>query len=114
MARHFIIKPSRRHGDPLEGESMETAEVSDLYQASFYLLSGCEILGVECIPAGKGTSCRILVRGRELTRLETAWFEKSAAVNLWSFRTAYTEINSHVQNAKRSFEISRRFNGGTV
>ena len=90
---------------------METAEVSDLYQATFYLLSGCEVLGVECIPGGKGTICKIAVRGPSLDRLESAWFDKSAVVNLWSFRTAYTEVNAHVQQAKRSFELSRRFGG---
>jgi len=88
---------------------METAEVTDLYQASYYLLSGCEILGVECIPAGNGTSCRIAVRGSQLTDLAQAWFDKKAVVNLWTFRNAYTEINSHVQQAKRSYELSRRF-----
>jgi hypothetical protein len=90
---------------------METMEVSDLYQASYYLLSGCQIMGIECIPAGTGTSCRIVIRGRDLERLEQAWFEKSAVVNLWAFRTAYTEINSHIQNAKRSFQLTRRFGG---
>ena len=90
---------------------METAEVTDLYQASYYLLCGCEILGVECIPAGNSTSCRLAIRGRNLGELEASWFERSAVVNLWSFRTAYTEVNAHVQQAKRSFELSRRFGG---
>jgi hypothetical protein len=93
---------------------METAEVTDLYQASYYLLSGCEILGVECIPAGTGTSCRIAVRGPNLTDLAQAWFDKSAVVNLWTFRNAYTEINTHVQQAKRSFDLSRRYRRETV
>ncbi len=90
---------------------METVEVTDLYQASWYLLSGCEILGVECIKAGNGTSCRILVQGQNLAELANAWFEREAVVNLWTFRNAYSEINSHVQQAKRSYEINRRFKG---
>lgn len=88
---------------------METAEVTDLYQASYYLVSGCEILKVECIQAGTGTSCRIIVRGHELARLAAAWFDRTAVVNLWTFRNAYSEINSHVQQAKRSYELTRRF-----
>lgn len=90
---------------------METVEVTDLYQASWYLLSGCDILGVECIRAGSGTSCRILVQGHNLAELASRWFEREAVVNLWQFRNAYSEINSHVQQAKRSFEINRRFKG---
>jgi hypothetical protein len=88
---------------------METVEVTDLYQASYYLLSGCEITGVECIRAGKGTSCRLTVQGANLATLASDWFERQAVVNLWTFRNAYTEINSHVQQAKRSFELSLRY-----
>lgn len=90
---------------------METVEVTDLYQASWYLVSGCEILGVQCIPAGSGTSCRIQVRGANLAELSDTWFEREAVVNLWTFRNAYSEINSHVQQAKRSYEMNRRFKG---
>ncbi len=88
---------------------METVEITDLYQASYYLLSGCEILGVQCIKTGNSTNCRIQVRGAALEVLSQAWFDKQAVVNLWTFRNAYTEINSHVQQAKRSFELSHRF-----
>ncbi len=88
---------------------METVEITDLYQASYYLLSGCEILGVECLKTGNTTNCRIHVRGADLAKLAEDWFNKQAVVNLWTFRNAYTEINSHVQQAKRSFELSHRF-----
>ena len=87
---------------------METAAITDLYQASYYLLSGCELLSVDVIPAGTTSSCRLVLRGSELPRLAQAWFDKSAAANLWQFRNAYSEINSHVQQAKRSFEFTRR------
>jgi hypothetical protein len=89
---------------------METAELTDLYQASYYLMNGCDILGVEVIPAGMGTSCRITVQGN-LSKLSQGWFDHSAVVNLWAFRNAYTEIYSHVQQAKRSFE---RSTGGRI
>lgn len=90
---------------------METADVTDLYQASFFLVSGCSITGVECIPVGNGSSCCISVKGDRLAELAQAWFDRSAVVNLWAFRNAYSEINSHVQNAKRSFELTQRFRG---
>lgn len=93
---------------------METAELTDLYQASYYLLNGCQITAIDCIPAGTGTSCRITVEGRNLGSLAQPWFDHSAVVNLWAFRNAYTEVHSHVQQAKRSYDLSRRFsnNGG--
>ena len=93
---------------------METAEVTDLYQASYYLLNGAKVLGVECIHTGAGTNCRIELSGTNLSTLADAWFDKKAVVNLWAFRIAYTEINSHIQKAKRSYDLSRRFHNGVV
>ena len=91
---------------------METASVTDLYQASYYLLSGCEILGVDCIPTGRALNCQITLSGADLTSLAQNWFDKKAVANLWAFRNAYSQINSHVQQAKRSFESVRSSNGG--
>jgi len=88
---------------------METAELTDLYQASYYLLSGCEILNITCSKATTGTNFRIHVQGTNLATLAQAWADREAVVNLWAFRTAYTEINTYVQQAKRRFELSYRF-----
>ena len=87
---------------------METEAITDLYQASYYLLNGCEIISVACIPTGGTSSCQIVLQGSNLTDLAQAWFEKKAVANLWTFRNAYSQVNSHVQQAKRSFEQSRR------
>lgn len=92
---------------------METAEVTDLYQASYYLMNGCEILAVDCIPTGNTSSCQIALQGANLTDLAQAWFEKKAVANLWTFRNAYSQVNSHVQQAKRSFELTRRHLGAS-
>ena len=95
-----------------KGTGMERTEVTDLYQASWYLVGGCSILEVECIKAGSGTSCRILVEGEALGELTEHWYNRTAVVNLWAFRNAYSEINTHVQQAKRSFELQKRFGRG--
>ncbi|MBN2863876.1 MAG: hypothetical protein JXN62_11975 [Bacteroidales bacterium] len=85
---------------------MEKAQVTDLYQASYLLLNGCELTGIECIPTGKAVSCTLYFQGTEVqTRLEH-WYEKNAVVNLWDFRTAYNQINSFIHQAKKSY--SRR------
>jgi len=91
---------------------METEAVTDLYQASYYLLNGCEIISVACIPTGSASSCQIVVQGTNLTDLAQAWFGKKAVANLWTFRSAYSQVNSHVQQAKRSFESQRRLGNG--
>ena len=87
---------------------MDEQYVTDLYQASYFLMNGCEITGVQCIPTGGALSCRIGFRGEDLGTLTTRWFEKRAAVNLWAFRSAYNQINSYVHQAKRSYKDNSR------
>jgi hypothetical protein len=87
---------------------METAQITDLYQASYFLLSGCELTGIECIPTGGAISCRMSFRGMRLEELTQEWWDKKASVNLWAFRSAYSQINGYVHQAKKSYDLSRR------
>jgi hypothetical protein len=91
-----------------KGLCMETAEITDLYQASYLLLSGCELTAIECIPTGKAISCRLCFKGRELHQLTQDWWDKKAVANLWSFRSAYGQINSYVHQAKKSYGITQK------
>lgn len=90
---------------------METVAVTDLYQASYLLLSGCELTGIECIPTGGALSCRLSFQGTNLESLVQAWWDKKAQANLWSFRSAYSQINSYVHQAKKSFDQASRRGG---
>jgi hypothetical protein len=88
---------------------METAQVTDLYQASYLLLSGCELTAIECIPTGGAISCRMSFQGERLPELLDDWFARRAAANLYSFRTAYGQINTWVHQAKKSHDrLSRK------
>ncbi len=90
---------------------METAQITDLYQASYFLLSGCELVGIECIPTGGAMSCRISFRGERLEELTQQWWDKQAVVNLWAFRSAYSQVNSYVHQAKKSYDLAARRGG---
>ena len=87
---------------------MENVQVTDLYQASYLLLNGCSLVSVECIPTGGVITCQINFTGDSLDELSEQWYQKEAVVNLWSFRTAYHQVNSFVQQAKRNYEYSQR------
>jgi len=93
------------------GEDYEDqVEVMDLYLASYYLLRGCELVAVKCIPTEKSVSCSLVVRGRSglVGEIQGEYFEKRACVNLWAFRSAYNQINSSVHQAKKSWERANR------
>lgn len=87
---------------------METAQITDLYQASYFFLSGCELVGIECIPTGGAMSCRISFRGERLEELTQEWWDKKAVVNLWVFRSAYSQVNGYVHQAKKSYDLAIR------
>jgi hypothetical protein len=87
---------------------MDRVGVTDLYQASWLLLNGCELTGIECIPTGGSISCRLSFVGERLAELQDKYFEKKASVNLWTFRSAYNQVNSYIHQAKKSYERAKR------
>jgi hypothetical protein len=91
---------------------METAQVTDLYLASYLVLNACELTGIECIPTGNIISCKLTFHGEEVRTALSAWYEKTALVNLWDFRSAYSCVNSYVHQAKKSYDRSLRHAGG--
>lgn len=93
---------------------MANAPVTDLYQASYLLLSGCELTGIECIPTAGSVSCGLSFRGEGIEELLAAWWAREAVVNLWAFRSAYNQVNSYVHQAKKSYALTagRRSEGG--
>lgn len=82
---------------------METVDVTDLYQASYFLLSGCELSGLECRQTETALRCTLHFRGQHVAALEEKWFAKKAMANLWAFRLAYSQVNSYVREAKRNY-----------
>lgn len=87
---------------------METVEVTDLYQASWLLLSGCQLSGIQCIPMSGTLSCLMNFVGPRIYELQEQYFDKKASVNLWAFRTAYNQVNSYIHQAKKSYEQAKR------
>lgn len=89
---------------------VDEVEVMDLYLASYYVLRGCELAAVKCIPTAKSISCSIVVRGglALVHEVQGEYFEKRASVNLWDFRSAYNQVNSSVHQAKKSYELALR------
>ena len=87
---------------------MDHADVTDLYQASYLVLQGCTLQGIECIPTGGSLSCRMTFAGPELAQAQDDYFAHRAVVNLYAFRSAYNQVNSFVHQAKKSHDLRRR------
>ena len=80
------------------GESIST---TDLYEATFYLLGGCELLGIEATRVNGGVSCRLSFSGAQLSELQAEYFAGRAKVPLFPFRRMYGQVNALVYSAKK-------------
>jgi len=94
----------------MSGGYVERVEVMDLYLACYYVLRGCELAGVTCIPTGKDYRCEIVVKGDEalVSAIQGEYFSHTATVNLFAFRDAYNQVNGCIRQAKRSYERERQ------
>ena len=89
-------------------DSLTIAEVTDLYEAAFLLTEGCRIEGVRCIPLSKSVGCSFTVSGEGIGSKREAYQEKRAAVNLYAFRSAYTQVSGYLVEAKKAYEREQR------
>ena len=87
---------------------MECAEVSDLYEAAYLVVEGCRVEGVRCIPLSKSLGCSLAISGEGLESGREAFGGKRATVNLYAFRSAYTQVNGLVHEAKKAWEKEQR------
>ena len=74
---------------------------TDLYEASFYLLAGCEIEGIEAERQGEAIICRLTFRGEKLLDLQRRYFAGEGAVPIYAFRRTFGRVNALVRTAKK-------------
>jgi hypothetical protein len=87
------------------GESIST---TDLYEATFYLLGGCELLGIEATRLNGAITCRLSFRGARLEELQAEYFAGRARVSLLPFRRAFGQVNALVYSAKKKAKSQLR------
>ena len=83
----------------------DQVEVMDLYLASYYVLRGCSVERVNCIPTGKDYRCSLVMKGafELISAVQEEFFHNRATVNLLAFRDAYNHVNGFIRQAKKSY-----------
>ena len=89
---------------------VETVTTTDLYESTYYLLTGCELEGIEGMRVNGKITCRLSFRSPKIPQLQMDYFQGGAEVNLLQFRRAYGQINALVRSAKKKAkaQLSRR------
>ena len=79
----------------------ESISTTDLYESTFYLMGGCELVGIEAQRVDGSISCRLTFRGEKLPALQSEYFAGRARVALFPFRRAFGQVNALVYSAKK-------------
>lgn len=88
---------------------------ADLYEASYYLVNGCELVEITAHPIDGAIRCRMTFGGPEIDQLQVTYpgrmgeqhakratsLHGEAACNLFAFRRAYAELSSALARAKK-------------
>jgi len=88
---------------------MNIVSTSDLYEASYYLINGCTLEGVETLQLGSKTVCQMSFKGQEIYNLREVYLRGESTVNLTSFRTAYSKLLQTTYFVKK--EHSKKIRG---
>ena len=84
----------------------------DLYEGSYYLLSGCELEAIEGIKVNGSVTCRLTLSGVNLNTLQLTYLQGQAEANLFRFRRTYGQLSALVQKAKKKFKNQLKQQGG--
>ena len=79
----------------------ESVSTTDLYESTFYLMGGCELVTIEAERVDGTVTCRLTFRGEKLASLQSEYFAGKARVALFSFRRAFGQVNALVYSAKK-------------
>jgi hypothetical protein len=79
----------------------EQVSTTDLYESTFYLLGGCELVSIEAERVDGSITCRLTFKGESLGQLQLEYFAGKARVPLFGFRRAFGQVNALVYSAKK-------------
>jgi hypothetical protein len=79
----------------------EQVSTTDLYESTFYLLGGCELVSIEAQRVDGSITCSLTFKGDQLDQLQLEYFAGKAKVPLFGFRRAFGQVNALVYSAKK-------------
>lgn len=81
--------------------SHQTIGTRDLYEASYYMMLGAKLDGINVVEENSKQVCHFILTGDVLTTAQLHYFNGDAKVNLLDFRRAYMRLHSMIGSARR-------------
>ena len=88
------------------------AQTTDLYEATYYYLNGCELVEIQGQRVNGKVTCKLTFKKPDISELQLTYLRGKACVNILSFRRAYGQIQAWVVRAKKGFSSSPQNQGG--
>lgn len=79
----------------------EQVSTTDLYESTFYLMGGCELVSIEAERMDGSITCRLTFTGKKLGELQLEYFAGKAHVPLFAFRRTFGQVNALVYSARK-------------
>ena len=76
---------------------------TDLYEATYYFLNGCELTEIAGTKVNGKITCELTFGKPDISQLQLNYLQGKASVNIFQFRRAYGQIASWVAKAKKEF-----------
>lgn len=86
----------------------DAVSTTDLYESTFYLLGGCQLVAIEAEKVDGAITCRLSFQGERLPALQSEYFAGKAKVALFPFRRAFGQVNALVYSAKKKAKNNLR------
>lgn len=92
----------------------EQVITTDLYEGTYYLLNGCQLVCIEGVPVNGSITCKLTFQGEPLNRLQLEYFSGKARVPLFEFRRTFGHVNALVRSAKKKAKGQLRQGGSAL
>jgi hypothetical protein len=87
---------------------------TDLYEATYYFLNGCELTEIAGTKVNGKLNCELTFNKSDISQLQLNYLQGKASVNIFQFRRAYGQIHSWVLKAKKDFTVKPSPHGGSL
>ena len=85
-----------------------TIQVTDLYECCYFYLNGAEITQITCEQVNGKLTCKITFSGSNLAKLQYKYYSNECLINLYSFRRAFQQITSYLNEAKKKYKQQQK------
>jgi hypothetical protein len=80
---------------------MKTVVTNDIYEAAYFLLSGCELVDIKGIRIKGKLNCNLVFTGENITQLQLTYLNGEAEANILKLRRMLGQVHAWVMKSRK-------------